>query len=58
MKLINRFKPFIIFTKKLHLEKILNMSLQKQKSWPMAKIVATNADENGFVRSVSSFNMF
>ena len=29
MKIVNGFKPFIIFTKKLHLEKVLNMPLQK-----------------------------
>ena len=31
---------------------LLKVAAAKQNSWPMAKIVATNTDENGFVRSV------
>ena len=31
---------------------LLKEAAAKQNSWPMAKIVATNTDENGFVRSV------
>ena len=31
---------------------LLKEAAAEQNSWPMAKIVATNADKNGFVRSV------
>ena len=30
VKIVTGFKPFIIFTKKLHLDKVLNTRLQKQ----------------------------
>ena len=35
MKIVNGFKPFIIFTKKLHLDKVPNTHLQKQ---PLKKV--------------------
>ena len=31
---------------------VLKEAAVEQNSWPMSKIVATNTDENGFVRSV------
>ena len=31
---------------------LLKEAAAERNSWPMAKIVATNIDENGFVRSV------
>ena len=30
VKIVHGFKPFIIFTKNLHLDKVLNSPLQKQ----------------------------
>ena len=31
---------------------LLKEAAAERNSWPMSKIVATNTDENGFVRSV------
>ena len=31
---------------------LLKEAAAERNNWPMAKIVATNADKNGFVRSV------